>query len=188
MENRAHSSKTPARGSKGSGEVVQFLQQAHRTEFRKVTERVLLMEVQKTHPNLVVKVRREKRQKPLHKIQARKLSHGGKSCKYWHVSEGAKFSKLQRDAGTETSVFNKHAAKSADDRKIRQLLQSKSMRMQLRKIQSDTKTQFRVRRHHLANKHVPKREIWGPTLGFIQTGSQNQRTPNAPTFGERSIE
>ena len=28
----------------------------------------------------------------------------------------------------------------------------------------------------------------GPSLGVIQTGSQNQRNPNAPTFEERSID
>ena len=44
---------------------------------------------------------------------------------------------------------------------------------------SDDKTQFRVRLHHLANSYFHLR---------VQIGSQNQRNPNAPTFGERSIE
>ena len=57
--------------------------------------------------------------------------------------------------------------------------------MQLRKIQSDDKTQYRVRLHHIANKYVLK---MGLTLGVIQTGSQNQRNPNAPKFEARSIE
>ena len=58
--------------------------------------------------------------------------------------------------------------------------------MQLQKVQSDDKTQFRVRLPHLANRSVLKRGIWGPTLG-VQTGSKSQRNPNAPTLGERSI-
>ena len=45
-----------------------------------------------------------------------------------------------------------------------------------------------MRHHHLANKYVHIRETKGPTLGVIQTGSQNQRNPNAPRFEERSIE
>ena len=60
--------------------------------------------------------------------------------------------------------------------------------MQLRQLQSDDKTRFWVRLHDLANKYVLKREILGRALGIIQTGSQNQQNPNAPTFEERSVE
>ena len=60
--------------------------------------------------------------------------------------------------------------------------------MQLRKIQSDDKIQFRVRLHHLANKYVLTSEKLGHALGVIQTRSQNQRNPNAPTSEERSVE
>ena len=60
--------------------------------------------------------------------------------------------------------------------------------IQPRKNQSDDKTQYRVRRHHSSNMYVLKRDNLGPTFGVIQTGSQNQRTPNAPTCEERSFE
>ena len=78
----------------------------------------------------------------------------------------------------------KHTAKSADEKgnpaSMAIHLQSNDERqLQLRKIQSDDKTQFRVRLHHLEHKYV---------LGVIQTGSHNQRNPNAPTCEERSIE
>ena len=36
--------------------------------------------------------------------------------------------------------------------------------------------------------YVLKRENSGLTLGVIQTGSQNQRNPNAPTFEESFVE
>ena len=51
-----------------------------------------------------------------------------------------------------------------------------------------TRTHFRVRQNNLGIRHVLKKGNWGPTLGVIQTGSQNQRNPNAPTFEERSVE
>ena len=47
---------------------------------------------------------------------------------------------------------------------------------QLQNVQPDDKTQFRVRRRHLANKSVLKSENLGPTLGVIQTGSEKSTT------------
>ena len=60
--------------------------------------------------------------------------------------------------------------------------------MQSLKILSDDKNQFRVRRHHLANKYVLHKEILGHTLGVMQTGFEILRHPNDPTFEDRSIE
>ena len=47
VEIRAHSIMFQAREAKGRGDLVHLLQRAHRTEIRKVTGRMLLMEVQK---------------------------------------------------------------------------------------------------------------------------------------------
>ena len=101
-------------------------------------------------------------------------------------------SNLQQDAGSERH-FDK--AISPDDKKYAAIVAihipaNDERQMQLQKVQSDVKTQYRVRVDHLrtANRYVLTREKLGPTLGVIQTGSHNQRKPNAPTFEERSID
>ena len=86
---------------------------------------------------------------------------------------------LQPDPSSETSVFTNIQLYLL--MKISALIAiytpaHDERQMQLRKIQSDDKTQFRVRLHHPANRYVLKREKLGPTPGFIQTGSENQRT------------
>ena len=53
-------------------------------------------------------------------------------------------------------------------------------------MQSDNKTKFRVRLHHVANEYVLKREKM-ETYTWSHP-DQNQRNPNAPSFEERSIE
>ena len=69
----------------------------------------------------------------------------------------------------------KHSAKSADEKKksatIAILIPPNDERqMQVQKVQSDDKTQFRVRLHHLANRYALKRRNWRPTtLGVVQT-------------------
>ena len=60
--------------------------------------------------------------------------------------------------------------------------------MQLQRMQSDEKTQFHVRVHHTANKYALKGEKWDPHLESSRQDPKNQRCPNAPTFGERSID
>ena len=99
----------------------------------------------------------------------------------------------QVDVNSETSSVHTHTAKTADEKRNSVSFASHTPSnderlMQLRQIQSDDKTQFRVRLHHLANRYVLKRETLGPTLGLSQTGSQNQGSPNDPTEEERSIE
>ena len=73
LEKHAHSSLTRTRKAKGR-DLVYFLQQAHRTEIRKVTERVVLTEVQKeAYRNWLVKVRQGKRTDYFVQTQQRKL-------------------------------------------------------------------------------------------------------------------
>ena len=60
---------------------------------------------------------------------------------------------------------HKHTAKSADEKgnpasMAIHLQLNDERQLQLRKIQSDDKTQFRVRLHHLEYKYVLKRENW----------------------------
>ena len=87
----------------------------------------------------------------------------------------------------------KHTAKSADENRNSasvaiHIPANDGRQMQLQKAQSDDKIQFRVRLRHLATKYVLKKANLGPPLGVTQTGSETLRNPNAPTFGERSIE
>ena len=101
-----------------------------------------------------------------------------------------KNSNLQVDADSKCAF--KHTAKPADEKTNSASIAvhiplNDERQMQLRTIQSDDKTQIRVRLHHLAKKVRSQRETLGLTLGVIQTGSQNQRNANAPTFEERSI-
>ena len=50
---------------------------------------------------------------------------------------------------------HKHTAKPADEN----MPPNDERQMQIRKIQSDDKTQYRVRVHHVANKYVLKGEL-----------------------------
>ena len=72
-------------------------------------------------------------------------------------------------------------------KKTKHNLVMKGQFQEKRKIPSDDKTQHRVRLHHFAEITFSKGNL-GPTLGVIQTGSQNKRNPNSPTFEERCIE
>ena len=89
-----------------------------------------------------------------------------------------KIQNLQSDASSETSVHTKTQRKKKSATIANDIAAHDERQMQLRNIQSDDKTQFRVRLRHLANKYVLKGETLGPTLGVIQTGSENQRNPN----------
>ena len=132
-------------------------------------------------------------QTTLHKLQEWKLP----KVKF-HVITGmlpnVQHSKIQANADSETSEAHKHTAKSGAKMQISAAIAFHStsndeLQMQLRKFQSDAKTQYRLRLHHLANKYVlTRKEKLGPPLVVIQTRSQNQRNPNAPTFEDRSIE
>ena len=60
-EKHAHSSMTRTRKARGKEDLVHLLRHVHRTETRKVTEKVAMTQVLKTDPKLVVKVSQEKR-------------------------------------------------------------------------------------------------------------------------------
>ena len=63
--------------AKGRDDLVHLLRQVHRTETRKVTEKVAVTEVQKAHRNLLIQVRQKKsNQATLYKLQERKLPKG----------------------------------------------------------------------------------------------------------------
>ena len=100
---------------------------------------------------------------------------------------------LSLDASSETNVFTKQTATSSDEEGKSATIASHTRtngerQMQLQTVHFYDTTQFRASFHHLANRYVLlNREELGPTLGVIQK-SENQRNPNAPTFGERSIE
>ena len=67
-------SKTRTRKAKGRDDFVHLLRQVHRTEIRKVTEKVAMTaEVLKAHQHLLAHVREDSEQTTLYKLQERKL-------------------------------------------------------------------------------------------------------------------
>ena len=85
----------------------------------------------------------------------------GDLCYCWHVPN-VQNSKLQVDADSETGAY-KHTAKPAVKNKeltsiAIHIPSNDERQMQLQNIQSDDKTQFPVRLHHLGNRYVLKRE------------------------------
>ena len=56
LEIPAHSSMTRTRMAKGRDDLVHLLRQVHRTEIRKVTEKVVMTEAQKAHQNFLVRL------------------------------------------------------------------------------------------------------------------------------------
>ena len=60
LEICAHSSMIRTRKETERDDIGHHLRLVHRTEIRKVTEEVLMTEVQQAHQNLLVKVRQEK--------------------------------------------------------------------------------------------------------------------------------
>ena len=104
-----------------------------------------------------------------------------------HVPECTKFKALGGCRFGDRCAC-KHTAKPADERQNSasfafHVPSNDKRQMHIRKILSDDKTQYSSYEHIRA-----QRKKVGPTLGVIQTGSQNQRHPNSPTFEERSFE
>ena len=109
----------------------------------------------------------------------------GNFCNYWHFLN-VQTSKIQPEASSETNASTNTQLTLLITRTFQQLLHfaSDERQMKLRNLQSQDKTQFRLRQNHLANRYVLKRENLGPTLGVTQTGCKNQRNPNVPTLRE----
>ena len=171
---------TQTRKAKGRADLVHLLRQVHRTEIRKVTE------AQKAHRNLLVKVSQGKKTDYLVQTSRKEVAK-----REIHVIIGmfpnVQNINLQQDANSETSVHTNT---------LLNLLMEKSAfvaihiplnderQMQLRKNQSDDKTQVRVRFHHLANKSIWKWKNWGlrlescrqdPKISEIQTPQHSRK-------------
>ena len=102
-EKHAHSSMTRTRKAKGRDDLVHLLRQVHRTDIRKVTEKVAMTEVLKTQQNWLVKVCQWKRTDYLVQNWRQEVAN-------WviHVVVGmfpkVQNSKLQVDANSAASV------------------------------------------------------------------------------------
>ena len=99
-------------------------------------------------------------------------SQKGNACNYEHFPECAEFKTPVGCKFGDQCVY-KHTARSADEKKISATIAilippTDERQMQLQKVRPDDKAQFRVRRNHLANRYVLKRETLGPVLGLIQ--------------------
>ena len=109
------------RKAKGRDDFVHVLRHTHRTEIRKVTEKVVLTEVQMTHQNFAGKSPPRKANRPLCVHVKKGSCQKGKSCNYWHVAECAKF---KTPAGCKFGDLgvSKHTEKSANEQeKFQQL-------------------------------------------------------------------
>ena len=164
LEKHAHSSVNQTRKAKGRGDLVHLLRLVHRTETQKVTEKVAMTEVWKTHLQLTGKSPSGK----ANRLPCTSFKKG--SChREIHVIVGM-FPMCTKFKAPDGCRFGdkcayKHTTTPADERKISAAVAiyipaRGERQMQKRKIQSDDKTQYRVRLHHLANKYVPKRENW----------------------------
>ena len=171
-EKHAHSSMTRTRKARGKEDLVHLLRHVHRTETRKVTEKVAMTQVLKTDRKLLVKVSQEKRTDCL--VQTSKGS-----CKHWY-SFLAMFPNVQEFKAPSGCNFGdkctfKHTAKHAHDKTIFSTdCYPHSMTSQVPLPRGTSPSCEPIR--------TEKRKM-GPTLG-----AQNQRNPNALTFEERSIQ
>ena len=102
------------------------------------------------------------------------------SCNYWHVAECTQFRASSGRRFGDKCAY-KHTATPADAKD-----NSASIAIH---IPSNDERQMQLRQDPIPSKTSSSREqvrsqkgIWGPTLGVIQTGSQNQRNQSAPTF------
>ena len=117
-------------------DLVHLLQQPHRTEIRKATERVVMTEVQQGRkPKFTGNGRSGKANRPPCINSKQGSCHEGNSCNCWGMSLSVLSAEHQLDASTETSSFT-HTAKYADEMKNQQMSQST---MQLRKISRMTR-------------------------------------------------
>ena len=82
------------------------------------------------------------------------------SCNYWLVPECTRFKAV--DADSERNAFANTAKPAAERNNSASIAihipSNEERQMQIRKNQSDDKTQYRVRLHHLANRDVKKKK------------------------------
>ena len=154
-------SKTRTRKAKGRDDFVHLLRQVHRTEIRKVTEKVAMTaEVLKAHQHLLAHVREESEQTTLYKLQERRLPER-KLFKLLACSRMCKIHSSQVYADSETSVHTNTQQNLLMKRTIQHRLLLTFHRMMNDRCKfgfffSDDKTQYRVWLRHLANKYVLK--------------------------------
>ena len=87
MEKHAHSSMTRTRKAKGRDDFVHLLQRVHRTETRKVAEKVAMTEALKEHQHLVVKSPSGKANSQLCTNFLKGSCPKGEFMYFWHVPE-----------------------------------------------------------------------------------------------------
>ena len=128
LEIRAHSSMNQTRKAMERDDLVHLLRQVHRTETRKVTEKVAMTEMLGAHQNFLVKVRQQKANRQPSTNFKKGSCQRGSACNYWHVLECAKC-KSPRGCKFGDKSY-KHTAKSAGEKKnSEKLLQFAIQRM-----------------------------------------------------------
>ena len=162
LEKHAHASMTRTRRRREGTTSFHLLRQVHRTETRQVTEKVAMTEVPKAYQNLQVKFVRESEQATVYKHQERILPKKRfmqlLACSRMYKIRSSCWMQIRRHV-----CAHKHTAKPADEKEISassaiHIPSNDERQKQMRKIQSDDKTQYRVRFYHFAKKSVVKRE------------------------------
>ena len=95
----------------------------------------------------------------MYKLQERKLPKGT-FTQFFGMFPNVQNSRLQVDADSETSVHTNTQQNLLMKRTNQHRLLSTFHRMVNDRCQSDDKTQYQVKRHHLAKKYVLKKKIW----------------------------
>ena len=151
LEIHAQSSMTHTRKAKGRDDFVHFLRQVHRTETRKVTEKVAMTEAQTALKNLLVKVRQGKRT-DYHVSTSRKKVARREVRVIIGKFPNDQESNLQADADSETSVHTNTELNRRMEREFQHLLQCTFQRMMNNRCNYGAlsrMTQYRVILHHL---------------------------------------
>ena len=144
MEKHAHSRMTRTRKAQGRDDLIH--RQVHRTETRKVTEKVAVTEVLKAQQNFLVQVRQVKQTGHLAQTSRKEVTKGET-----HVKIGM-FPNSQNSKGPggckcKDRCAYKHTGKLADETKHSASIpihipSNDERQVQIRKIQSDNKTQY----------------------------------------------
>ena len=173
FESRPHSSMNRKRKAKGRDDFVHFLLQVHRTEIRRVTDKVAMTEVQKAHQNFLVEVGQGLHSDCFVQTSRKEVAKGE-----IHVILGmlpnVQNSKLQVDADSETSVHT-NTTQHADEKTI-----SHRLRFTFHRMMNDRSNYGNFSGPNCESDFVisrtcifSKKENLGPTIGVIQGESQN---------------
>ena len=154
--------------------------------------KVAMTEVQKAHQNSLAQARQKTQTDYFVQLSRKEVAKGESHVIIGMLTECTKFKVPGGCENSKTSVHTNTQENLLMKRNIQQRLPFTFHRTMndrykywkfSRRTRPNTEWDFIMSRTSMFSK-----EYLGRTRGVIQTGSQNQRNPNAPTFEKRSIE